>query len=131
MNEDFYGSIERLVEFGMSMKVADAMMNAMNQTMANMQMPNYQRVNQINMQSNVAVPPVPQKKFFVGIDNAPIGPLDADELKQKIALGQVTPESLIWCQGLPGWAQAKTLSEVNILFSQVPPEMPNAEENPK
>lgn len=126
MNEDFYGSIDRLVEFGMSMKVADAMMNAMNQTMANMQMPNYQRVNQINMQSNVAVPPVPQKKFFVGIDNAPVGPLDADELKQKIALGQVIPESLVWYQGLPGWAQAKTLSEVNILFSQVPPEMPNS-----
>lgn len=127
MNEDFYGSIDRLVEFGMSMKVADAMMNAMNQTMANMQMPNYQRVNQINMQSNVAVPPVPQKKFFVGIDNAPVGPLDADELKQKIALGQVIPESLVWYQGLPGWAQAKTLSEVNILFSQVPPEMPAQE----
>lgn len=127
MNEDFYGSIDRLVEFGMSMKVADAMMNAMNQTMASMQMPNYQRVNQINMRSNVAVPPVPQKKYFVGIDNAPVGPLDADELKQKIALGQVTPESLVWYQGLPGWAQAKTLSEVNILFSQVPPEMPNSE----
>lgn len=126
MNEDFYGSIDRLVEFGMSMKVADAMMNAMNQTMASMQMPNYQRVNQINMQSNVAVPPMPQKKFFVGIDNAPVGPLDADELKQKIALGLVTPESLVWYQGLPGWAQAKTLSEVNILFSQVPPEMPNS-----
>ncbi len=130
MNEDFYGSIERLVEFGMSMKVADAMMNAMNQTMANMQMPNYQRVNQINMQSNVAVPPVPQKKYFVGIDNAPVGPLDADELKQKIALKEVTPETLIWYQGLPGWAQAKTLNEVNILFGQVPPEMPAAEPQP-
>ena len=41
MNEDFYGSIDRLVEFGMSTKIADAMMNAMNSSMANMQMPNY------------------------------------------------------------------------------------------
>lgn len=127
MNEDFYGSIDRLVEFGMSSKVADAMINAMNQTMANMQMPNYQRVNQINMQSNVAVPTMPQKKFFVGIDNAPVGPLDMDELKQKIALKEVTTETLVWYQGLPGWAQAKTLSEVNILFSQVPPEIPTQE----
>lgn len=127
MNEDFYGSIDRLVEFGMSSKVADAMINAMNQTMANMQMPNYQRVNQINMQSNVAVPTMPQKKFFVGIENAPVGPLDIDELKQKIASKELTPETLVWYQGLPGWAQAKTLSEVNILFSQVPPEMPAQE----
>lgn len=124
MNEDFYGSIDRLVEFGMSSKVADAMINAMNQTMANMQMPNYQRVNQINMQSNVAVPSVSPRRFFVGIDNAPVGPLDIDELKQKIASKELTPETLVWYQGLPGWAQAKTLNEVNILFSQVPPEMP-------
>lgn len=127
MNEDFYGSIDRLVEFGMSSKVADAMINAMNQTMANMQMPNYTRVNQINMQSNVAVPTMPQKKFFVGIENAPVGPLDIDELKQKIASKELTPETLVWYQGLPGWALAKTLSEVNILFSQVPPEMPAQE----
>lgn len=127
MNEDFYGSIDRLVEFGMSSKVADAMINAMNQTMANMQMPNYTRVNQINMQSNVAVPTMPQKKFFVGIENAPVGPLDMDELKQKIASKELTPETLVWYQGLPGWAQAKTLGEVNILFSQVPPEMPAQE----
>lgn len=124
MNEDFYGSIDRLVEFGMSSKVADAMINAMNQTMANMQMPNYTRVNQINMQSNVAVPPASPKRFFVGIDNAPVGPLDIDELTQKIARREVTPETLVWYQGLPGWAQAKTLSEVNILFAQMPPTMP-------
>ena len=47
--------------------------------------------------------------------------MDSDELKQKIALQEVTQDTLIWYQGLPGWAQAKSLSEVQILFSQVPP----------
>lgn len=121
MNEDFYGSIDRLVEFGMSTKIADAMMNAMNSSMANMQMPNYTRVNQINMQSNVAPAPVNQKKYFAAIGDKPVGPMDSDELKQKIALQEVTQDTLIWYQGLPGWAQAKSLSEVQILFSQVPP----------
>lgn len=121
MNEDFYGSIDRLVEFGMSTKIADAMMNAMNRSMANMQMPNYTRVNQINMQSNVAPTPVNPKKYFAAIGDKPVGPMDSDELKQKIALQEVTQDTLIWYQGLPGWAQAKSLSEVQILFSQVPP----------
>lgn len=121
MNEDFYGSIDRLVEFGMSTKIADAMMNAMNSSMANMQMPNYTRVNQINMQSNVAPAPVNPKKYFAAIGDKPVGPMDSDELKQKIALQEVTQDTLIWYQGLPGWAQAKSLSEVQILFSQVPP----------
>ena len=124
MNEDFYGSIDRLVEFGMSNKVATSMISAMNQTMANMQMPNYATVNQINMQSNVAPKPVSEKRFFAAIQDAPVGPLTKEELMQKIALGEVTQESLVWYQGLPGWAQAKALSDVVILFSQVPPAMP-------
>lgn len=124
MNEDFYGSIDRLVEFGLSNKVAAAMISAMNQTMATMQMPNYNTVNQINMHSNVAPAPVPEKRFFAAINDAPVGPMTKDELMQKIALSEVTEESMIWYQGLPGWAQAKTLAEVVILFSQVPPAMP-------
>lgn len=128
MNQDFYNSIDRLVEFGMSNKVAEAMINTMNQTMASMQMPNYTRVNQINMQNPVAIPPVSQKKFFASINDQPIGPLDTDELKQKIALKEVMPETFIWYQGLPGWAQAQTLNEVKILFCQVPPEIPSSKQ---
>lgn len=124
MNEDFYGSIDRLVEFGMSDKVAKAMMNAMNSAMVNMQMPNYTKINQINMASSVAVKPIPTKKYFVGIGDEPIGPLDIDELKQKAAVGDLTPETLVWYQGLPGWAKASHLSEVNVIFGQLPPELP-------
>ena len=64
MNEDFYGSIDKLVEFGLSGKVAEAMMNAMNSAMQNMQMPNYSTVNQINMASPVTMPSMNPKKIF-------------------------------------------------------------------
>lgn len=123
MNEDFYGSIDKLMAFGVSNKIATSMINAMNSAMGSMQMPNYQTVNQINMQSQVAPPPVQQKKFFVAINDTAVGPMDKDELMQKMALKEVTPDTMVWYQGLPGWAQAKTLAEVNILFSQVPPTM--------
>lgn len=124
MNEDFYGSIDRLVEYGMSDRMATSMIQAMNQAMATMKMPNYSRINQICMQSPVPVPAADVKKFFAAIADKPVGPLGKDELTQRIALGEIQPDTLIWYRGLPGWAPARQLDEVRVLFSMVPPEMP-------
>lgn len=122
MNEDFYGSIDKLIEFGMSGKVAEAMMNAMNNAMQRMQMPNYTKVNQINMVENPVQMPSPNpKRFYVGINNVPVGPLDIEEMKQRALEGEITPNSLVWYEGLPGWAKVSQLEEIkNIL----PPAFP-------
>lgn len=40
------------------------------------------------------------------------GPFTIDELKDK----QITPETLVWKEGLPDWVPATTLSDLQILF---------------
>lgn len=121
MNDDFYGSIDRLIEFGLSGRLANAMIQTMNEAMANMQMPNYSYNNKIDMINQVAVAPVSQKKFFVVLEQNPIGPLDNEELRQKISMGKVMRDTLIWYKGLPGWVEAKKLEEICLMFNNVPP----------
>lgn len=116
MSNDFYGSIDRLVEFGLSGQLALSMMQTMNSVMANMQMPNYAVNNKIDMTSPVALPPTNEKRFFMAIDKAPVGPLSMDELAEKEAKEELTKDTLIWYKGLPGWVEAKKLEELTLLF---------------
>ncbi|MBQ0046757.1 MAG: DUF4339 domain-containing protein [Prevotellaceae bacterium] len=121
MNEDFYGSIDKLVEFGLSGQLAQSMMATMNSVMANMNMPNYSVINQIAMENSVAVKPVSQKRFYAAINEEIKGPLTADELQHLMATREVTEDTLVWYQGLPGWAQAGVLDELRIMLNNIPP----------
>lgn len=125
MNDDFYGSIDRLIEFGLSGRLANAMIQTMNNAMANMQMPDYANNNKIDMTNNVAVTPTSEKRFFVAMEHNPVGPLDKDELQQKVVAHEIDGDTLVWYQGLPGWVEAKKLDEICLIFNQVSPKIPN------
>lgn len=116
MSNDFYGSIDKLVEFGLSGQVAQSMIQTMNSVMANMQMPNYALNNRIDMTSPVSLPPADEHRFFIAVDKNPVGPLSMNELAEKVAKQEVTGDTLIWYKGLPGWVEAKKLEELTLLF---------------
>ena len=100
MNNDF-SSMERLMELGMSMAVAQQMISTMNHTSGNMAVP------------GASAPIRHEVEYFVVVNGAQAGPLNEDELKQLIDSRQVTADSLIWHRGLTAWKMVKDVPEAN------------------
>lgn len=85
-------------------------MNMMNQ-MANMQ--NQQNVNM--------PPPPPVTQYFVAVNGAQTGPFSIQQLQAMAQSGQFNRQSLVWKQGMSGWAAADAQAELANLFSSMPP----------
>ena len=113
MNKDnSFNSIEQLMEFGMSMAIAQQMMQTMNHAMQNMSTPHFKNVNI----------PLPQTiQYFALVNNIPQGPFTEQELSSHILANRVVKETLVWAQGMPGWMEAKLIPEVAKIFSLMPP----------
>lgn len=70
-----------------------------------------------------AVPPsVPVVAYHVAINGQATGPFDLMKLAQMVSNGQLTPESLVWKQGMTQWEKAINVAELATLFStNIPP----------
>lgn len=72
-------------------------------------------------------PPVPQTpiSLFMAVGGQQYGPYNMDMCKQMVAGGQLTPQSMVWMEGMPAWAAAGTVPALQSLFAPpVPPSMP-------
>ena len=56
--------------------------------------------------------------FYVAKNGQQTGPFSVEQL---LAEG-VTPETLVWCEGMAQWTPAKDVAEIAPLFAQVPPQ---------
>ena len=65
-------------------------------------------------------PPIQQVAFHVAINGQTYGPYDMNALSQMLVNGTLTRDTLVWKQGMPSWAQAGMVPELQQLFS-VPP----------
>ena len=67
-----------------------------------------------------------QTIYFMALQNGQYAQYDINGLKNSIAQGLLTKDTLIWKQGLPNWVKATEVAEVNALFygGIIPPEMP-------
>ena len=75
-----------------------------------------------SMNANGSVPPtIPQIGFYIAVDNNPVGPFSINQMREKISLGEVNSETLLWKQGTPTWEKAESFSEFVSLF---PPKIP-------
>jgi membrane protease subunit (stomatin/prohibitin family) len=63
-------------------------------------------------------------QWYAAINNQQAGPFSETELRQLAGQGQITPESLVWKQGLPDWTAAKNLPELSGIFRAGPPPLP-------
>ena len=105
-----FTSIERLLEFGLEIGIAQQMMRSMNHTMQNMYIP-----------GSVATMPQSQKTWYVGIDGKPVGPLTETELTRMLLNKELNKESLVWSVGMPNWEAIKNVPEVLKIIIQLPP----------
>jgi hypothetical protein len=72
-------------------------------------------------------PPLPgQASYFVAVDGKQSGPHPMDELRQRASAGALTPETLVWKQGMGAWTPASQVDELASLFSAGPPPLPPA-----
>lgn len=72
-------------------------------------------------------PPIPQQvRFHVAINGAATGPFDLITLSSMVASKSLTPESLVWQEGMTNWMPAKTVPEIAALFNNgpTPPPIP-------
>lgn len=72
-----------------------------------------------------APPPLPtDTMFWVGVGGQQTGPFDMNTLLQQTRAGRLTPDSLVWKQGMPSWAKAGEVPELSSLFGSTPPPLP-------
>lgn len=72
-------------------------------------------------------PPIPrQDRFHVAINGAAAGPFDPITLSSMVASKSLTPESLVWQEGMTTWMPAKTVPAIAALFNNgpTPPPIP-------
>jgi hypothetical protein len=56
------------------------------------------------------------KKWFIYIGDHHEGPFAPDELRERFAQGQITPESFAWCDGMGDWKQAGEIPDLSSVF---------------
>lgn len=66
---------------------------------------------------------VPQVQYMVGVNGQPAGPFDWNQLQQMVMGGQLTQQSQVWKQGMPAWAMAGQVPELQPLFAGQAPAM--------
>lgn len=103
--ENSFDSIDRLMEFGMSMAVAQQMMNTMNNAMANM---------------HVAGAGTPVMKtvaqYYAVINGGQVGPMTEAEVMKMVEADSICEDTQMWKTGAAAWVQAKQLPEINKIF---------------
>ena len=111
-NENSFYSIDRLIEFGMGLAVAQQMVKTMNNAMTNMHIPGSMNP----MQS------VEQQFYYAIIEGKQTGPFSEQELSRLIAEKKIVKETYIWKPCMPNWEIAEQLPEILKLVALSPPE---------
>lgn len=113
MSEDNFFSIERLVEFGLGMGIAQQMVQSMNHALQNTHLPGTMNPVQGPLRGN--------QSFFVILDGKQAGPLNEAEMTRLIADGRVSKESHVWKPGMANWQRCEEVPEVLRLVALCPP----------
>lgn len=107
MINNSFDSIDRLMEFGMGLAVAQQMIATMNHTMREME---YAGQN-----STLNMNPAPLLYFAV-INKTQVGPLTYSEIEQLIKNDTLAASDLVWYNGLSAWKFPKEIPSIAKLF---------------
>ncbi len=81
---------------------------------------------QAPQQPGAMPPPLPAAAaWYAGVNGQQIGPLTPEAFRQQIAAGGITPETLVWKQGMANWCAAQQVGELAGLFNSPPPMPPS------
>ena len=70
------------------------------------------------------IAPQPEIKLFIAVAGQQYGPYNMDMCKQMVQGGQLTPQSMVWMEGMPAWAPASQVPALQALFAPAAPAMP-------
>jgi membrane protease subunit (stomatin/prohibitin family) len=100
----------------MGMGMGFAMANQMGNAMANQQ----------GQGHTASPPPLPLSvKYYAALGGQQTGPFDVTALQQHIQSGQLTPQTLVWREGMSIWIPAEQVVELKFLFNSTPPSLPS------
>lgn len=68
--------------------------------------------------------PEPNVQYMVGVNGQQAGPFNWQQLKQLVQQGQLNAQTYVWKQGMPQWATAGQIPELQSLFAGAMPGMP-------
>jgi len=108
MHDDTFHSIDRLVEFGLGVAVAQQMTASMNQAIQNTRPPG---------PGSIAA----ARSYHVVLDDKAAGPFSEHELSRLISDSKLTRASLVWTPGMPAWKRAEDVAEILRLVALAPP----------
>jgi len=111
MTDDNFFSINRLIEFGMSMAVAQQMVATMNSAITHMNIPG-------SMNPTQSASP---QFYYVILEGNQAGPFSEQELSRLISEKKVVKETFIWKPGMLSWEIAEKLPEILKLVALSPP----------
>ena len=115
MNEYGFYSVDRLVEFGLSMAIANQMIRVMNESMQDMYVPG-------SIQSMPAAQP---QSVYAAIDGQAVGPLTETEFAALAIRKKITKDSLVWSPGMLQWQPLEQTPSVLKIVAMAPPPLPN------
>lgn len=107
------GAMGDMMSAGMGMAMGSQMM----QQMGAAQQPVQQAAPQ-----QAGPPPLPTPKaYHVELDGQAAGPFTPDQLQAEVAVGRLTPSTLVWTNGMTNWAAAGQVPDLAGLFQGPPP----------
>ncbi|MEL6891829.1 MAG: SPFH domain-containing protein [Actinomycetota bacterium] len=112
-----------MMQMGMGVAMAGQMANQMGGMTGNQP----QAAPQQAAPPAAAPPPLPgQRMFHVDHGGQAGGPYNMGQMQAGVQNGQVTGQTLVWSEGMAGWAAAQTVPELQAMFSAPPPMPPSA-----
>lgn len=111
MDDNSFFSIDRLVEFGLGMGLAQQMVGMMNQYMQSMYVPG----------SIQSMPKLMPQIYYVAIDGQQVGPLNDSELSQLVIQKRINKDTLAWVPGMMGWKPIEQVPAVLKVIALTPP----------
>lgn len=111
MNDVNFDPINRLVEFGLGVSIAQQMVQIMNSTIQNMNVPGQ------------SIPINISKEWYIVKDGNPSGPLMDNDIKKLLLNKSLVKEDLIWSTGMQSWMPIKDVPEILRMIIQLPPKL--------
>ena len=111
MENNSFFSIDRLVEFGLGMGIAQQMVGMMNQYMQQMYVPG----------SIQSMPKPMSQIYYVAVDGQQIGPLNDSELSQLVIQKRINKDTLAWVPGMLGWKPIEQVPAILKVIALTPP----------
>ncbi|MCB0813621.1 MAG: DUF4339 domain-containing protein [Flavobacteriales bacterium] len=113
MDESDFYSIDRLVEFGMGMAIAQQMVKTMNESIQGMKVP-----GSFSLQQHQPI------LYYAVVGNERIGPLAEHDVARLIKEKRIVNQTYMWKPGMTSWALAEQLVDVVRLAAMTPPPLP-------